>query len=244
MVNETNEVDSLKNPLDTNLEVWILDNDQRLHTSYKKILNFRYRTRFFFSLEDFADSFYKESYKCSFLIAELILKDGNFLDFLGKLKNKGFFKVPTFIISSVDDLDVMRFCFKEGVIDYLTKPFKPNELLIKIENIFKKEDSKPLTYEGQERDVTINGKQVKNLTLKQLQVLSLFLKSPVRCVNRKDILKKVWGSTSVHPKTVDVHLYNLRRKLNPIGFQINSKGPGRWALVQKEALKNPENFLS
>ena len=38
MVNETNEVDSLKNPLDTNLEVWILDNDQRLHTSYKKIL--------------------------------------------------------------------------------------------------------------------------------------------------------------------------------------------------------------
>ena len=63
----------MKNPLDTNLEVWILDNDQRLHNSYKKILNLRYRTRFFFSLEDFAEAFYKESYRCSFLIAELIV---------------------------------------------------------------------------------------------------------------------------------------------------------------------------
>ena len=85
--------------------------------------------------------------------------------------------MPTFIVSSVDDLDVMRFCFKEGVLDYLTKPFRPNELLVKIENIFKKEDGKAMVYEGQERDVIINGKQVKNLTLKQLQVLSLFLKS-------------------------------------------------------------------
>jgi DNA-binding winged helix-turn-helix (wHTH) protein len=60
------------------------------------------------------------------------------------------------------------------------------------------------------------------------------LKSPVRSVNRKDILKKVWGATSVHPKTVDVHLYNLRRKLDPLGFQITSHGPGQWKLLQKE----------
>ena len=112
----------MKNPLDTNLEVWILDNDQNLQSTYEKILNLRYRTRFFFSLEEFSNAFYKESYKCSFLITELILKDGNFLDFLGNLKAKGLLKVPTFIVSSVDDLDVMRFCFKEGVIDYLTKP--------------------------------------------------------------------------------------------------------------------------
>ena len=227
------EVDPLKNPLDTNLEVWILDNDKAIQSTYKKILNIRYRTRFFFSLKDFNDAFFKESYKCSFLIAELILPDGNFLDFIGQMKSKGLFKVPILIASFVDDLDVMRFCFKEGVLDYLTKPFRPNELLVKIENIFKKEEDKGFVNEENGREIILNGKKVNNLTLKQLQVLSLFLKSPIRSVNRKDILKKVWGTTSVHPKTVDVHLYNLRKKLDPLGFQINSHGPGKWALMQK-----------
>ena len=68
----------MKNPLDTNLEIWILDNDRSIQNTYKQILNLRYRTRFFFSLEEFGVAFLKESYKCSFLIAELILPDGNF----------------------------------------------------------------------------------------------------------------------------------------------------------------------
>ena len=100
----------------------------------------------------------------------------------------------------------------------------------------KKKKTKVLRREGNEREIILNGKKVNNLTLKQLQVLSLFLKSPIRSVNRKDILKKVWGTTSVHPKTVDVHLYNLRKKLGPLGFQINSRGPGRWTLLQKEEI--------
>ncbi len=228
------EVDPLKNPLDTNLEIWILDNDRAIQSTYKKILNIRYRTRFFFSLKDFNDAFFKESYRCSLLITELILPDGNFLDFIGQMKSKGLFKVPILIASFVDDLDVMRFCFKEGVLDYLTKSFRPNELLVKIENIFKKEEDRGFVNEENGREIILNGKKVNNLTLKQLQVLSLFLKSPIRSVNRKDILKKVWGTTSVHPKTVDVHLYNLRKKLDPLGFQINSHGPGKWALMQKD----------
>lgn len=225
----------MKHLLDSNLEVWILDNDKTIQSTYEQLLNLRYKTRFFFSFEEFCTAFFEESYNCSLLITEMIFTDGNFLDFIGKMKSNGLFKVPIVIVSSVDDVDVMRFCFKEGILDYLTKPFRRNELLVKIENIFKKEEEdKSIVKDVHEKEVIINGKKVNNLTLKQLQVLSLFLKSPVRSVNRKDILKKVWGATSVHPKTVDVHLYNLRRKLDPLGFQITSHGPGQWKLLQKE----------
>ena len=52
-----------------------------------------------------------------------------------------------------------------------------------------------------------------------------------RCISRTDILEKVWGKTSVHPKTVDVHLYNLRRKLHAYGYMIRSDGGGKWSLL-------------
>ena len=79
--------------------------------------------------------------------------------------------------------------------------------------------------------MNLDGHEIESLTSKQKQLLSLFLSSPGRVVSRDDILEQVWGDTSVHPKTVDVHLYNLRRKLNEFGYIIRSEGGGRWSLI-------------
>ena len=118
----------------------------------------------------------------------------------------------------------------EGALDYLTKPFKKNELIVKIENIISGSIRQANSVQAH-KTMNLDGNEIENLTSKQKQLLSLFLNSPGRVVSRDDILEQVWGDTSVHPKTVDVHLYNLRRKLNEVGYIIRSEGGGKWSLL-------------
>ncbi len=86
--------------------------------------------------------------------------------------------------------------------------------------------------------VIVDGVEIEGLTTKQTQLVGLFLKEDNRTVTRQSILENVWGKTNVHPKTVDVHLYNLRRKLHGYGLMIRSDGGGRWSLLSDRIKPN------
>lgn len=214
----------------TDKEVWILEDDEGCQFVYQQTLNHRYRTRYFEAIGDFQAALNDTKINPSLIIADLMLDDGNFMTYLNDSKDDRLLVIPFMIVSSIDDIDALRFCFSEGALDYLTKPFKKNELLVKIENIFSgltRKDMGVVTH----KPMLLDGKDVNNLTSKQKQLLNLFLSSPERVVTRNDILDQVWGDTSVHPKTVDVHLYNLRRKLHDLGYIIRSEGGGKWSLI-------------
>lgn len=216
--------------------IWVLEDDKGCQFVYQQTLDHRYNTRYFESIEDFSREL-RASYQKGkdhlpkLIIADLMLSDGNFLTYLTD-GEKEVFDIPFIIVSSVDDIDALRFCFKEGALDYLTKPFKKNELLVKVENVLSgAKRLKEQPPEGVSRSVNLDGAQITSLTTKQKQLLSLFIESSDRSVSRQDILEKVWQDTTVHPKTVDVHLYNLRRKVNEYGYIIRSDGGGRWSLM-------------
>ena len=195
--------------------IWILEDDKNCQFVYEQVLDFRYKTRYFESIDTFAAALREcRDNLPALIIADLLLPDGNFLNFLTESKENELLTIPFIIVSSIDDIDALRFCFNEGALDYLTKPFKKNEILVKIENILSGRSSRTIIT-GDSKDVTLDGVKINNLTSKQLQVLSLFLHSPMRTVNRGDILKKVWGSTTVHP----------------YGYMIRSEGGGKWALL-------------
>ncbi|MCB9061115.1 MAG: response regulator transcription factor [Halobacteriovoraceae bacterium] len=213
--------------------VWILEDEDECRFVYEKILSIRYEITFFDTVEEFSSQISKvendEIKPPELVIADLLLKDGNFINYLTEAKSEAILGIPFIIVSSIDDIDALRFCFTEGALDYLTKPFKKNEILVKIENILSGKN-RPIIDAGP-RTLTLDGQKIENLTSKQIQMLSLFLSAPARMINRSDILTKVWGDTTVHPKTVDVHLYNLRRKLHPYGYLIRSEGGGKWSLL-------------
>lgn len=213
-----------------NKSIWILEDDKGCQFVYEQILDFRYNTTYLDSISELREkvSSMDEKSKPALVIADLVLKDGNFLNFLSTDSSDKMFDIPFIVVSSIDDIDALRFCFNEGALDYLTKPFKKNELLVKIENALSNQQKAFVEYE--KSVLTIDGVKVEGLTSKQTQLLSLFANSQNRIVNRNDILEKVWGDTTVHPKTVDVHLYNLRRKLHPYGYFIRSEGGGMWSL--------------
>ncbi len=210
--------------------IWILEENAEMVGMYREILDLRYDTNFFRSLEDLLLQLNRgASKRPDLIIAELKVGKDNIMKFLPKLRDGELSCTPFVVISSVQDLDAIRFCFDNGVTDYLVKPVVKNEVLIKIENALV---GRGRTILGMERrELSLDGVKIDNLTSKQIQVLSLFLNSPSRVVNRTDILDKVWGNTTVHPKTVDVHLYNLRRKLQDYGYLIRSEGGGRWILL-------------
>lgn len=214
--------------------IWILEDDKGCQFVYEQILNKNFNTTFFENIKKFKESYddtmrKNDSIKPAMIIADLMLNDGNFLSFLTTEFHGGLGQeVPFIVVSSDDDIESLRLCFKEGANDYITKPFKKNELLVKVETILKNNKSfgspvKP--------NVTVNGVVIEGLTSKQKKLLSLFSSSAQWTVDRDQILDKVWGDTTVHPKTLDVHLYNLRRKIHPYGFIIKSLGGGKWSLL-------------
>ncbi len=216
----------------TDKEIWILEDDEGARFVYEQTLIHRYNNlRFFTSIEDFQNTLNASEKNPALIIADLMLDDGNFMTYLNTSKTDKLMSIPFIIVSSIDDIDALRFCFMEGALDYLTKPFKKNELIVKIENIFTGVGRRNVTSTTNHRSLVLDGKEVENLTSKQKQLLSLFLNASDRVVSRDDILDDVWGDTTVHPKTVDVHLYNLRRKLHDHGYIIRSEGNGKWSLI-------------
>jgi DNA-binding response OmpR family regulator len=213
--------------------IWIIEDDIGCQFVYEQILKRDFNIVYFSTLAAFKNEV-ATPIKSSpiLLIADLILPDGNFLDFLASDYRRSLaIDIPLIVVSSDDDVDTLRLCFKKGVDDYLTKPFRKNELLVKVEAILRGRSTFGGTIKPK---VTIDGQIIEGLTSKESKLLMLFLEHEERQTNREVIIEKVWGGRAIHPKTIDVHLYNLRRKLSPYGQIIKSIGQGRWLLMSDQ----------
>lgn len=216
-------------------QVWILEDDPGCRFVYEEILNNLYDVSFFDTLSEFDSTLTKHKdhhFHDILIVADLTLKDGHFMKYLEKedvLDGKAFI-----VVSSDEEMESIRQAFKGGALDYLTKPFKKTELVVKIENIFNQIEKRL----EKEREVYLDGQIISNLTGKQVTLLRMFLDNDSREIDRQDILQQVWGDMSVHPKTVDVHLYNLRRKIHPYGYLIRSEGGGKWKLLSERIDQN------
>lgn len=211
--------------------IWILDSNKQDLELFKGILDVRYRVQYFSSLDDFSTKIKNSEARPSLIISDLKFENSNLVNYLTNYSTSSFSSIPLLICSSFDDMDAIRFSYECGVVDFLTKPIRKNEFLVKIDNILSGKNifvSSPLS-----SDKVLTGFSSENLTSKQTKLLKLFVSSPTKVINRSDILKSVWGDTVVHPKTVDVHLYNLRRKIKDKGYSIKSQGGGKWILLSE-----------
>lgn len=215
--------------IDKEMTIWILEDDPAYLFIYRTTLAVRYHTSYFKKISSFREALQDTTILPNLIIADLCLEDGNFLEYLSEQKTAPLFgKTPFIVVSFLEDMDVMRFCYSEGSFDYLLKPFKKSELIVKVEQALQ---ARPPTYNASKKDITTYCLDQIELTLKEINILSLFVEKHDECVTREDLLQKVWGQTTVLPKTVDVHLHNLRRKIKPYGLLIECKEPGKWFLL-------------
>lgn len=118
-----------------------------------------------------------------------------------------------------------------GADDYLVKPFGMMEMVSRVKAVLRRvtprERVKKLTHGGlelnlSEHTVTADGERVQ-LTLKEYEMLRLFLEHPGQVFTRNQLLANIWESDFVgETRTVDVHIGTLRTKLGKCGEYIET----------------------
>lgn len=114
-----------------------------------------------------------------------------------------------------------------GADDYMVKPFSPKELVLRIQNIIRRVYGKSerkeekgsllkhqhLTLDLEKRQVHVAGKEVE-LTVKEFELLALFMQHPQKVFSKSQLLEKLWGYEYMgDANTINVHVRRLREKM-------------------------------
>lgn len=212
---------------------WILEDDGGCIFIYEEILQHKYNYRIFKTLEDFRQAYFSEgAERPKLILADLRLPDGSFVSFLNEIPQEDLDILSIVIVSICDDLDIIRYCLGEGVMDYLTKPFNKSELLVKIERSLNRVMSKEkdLSIDPLRRRITTKDNMQTELTSKELMIFDLINNAPNKQISRADLIGKVWKDVSVGSKTLDVHIFNIRRKLSKLNVKIKYTPPQTYSI--------------
>lgn len=161
------------------------------------------------------------------LVLDLMLPDTDGFRVLKTLRDEGH-EEPVLVLSARgEETDKVR-GFRLGADDYLTKPFGVLELLARIEALLRRGRPRPgdpaqrapLSFADVEvrpatRTVLRAGREVA-LAPKEFDLLLALMDHEGAAVSRADLLRDVWQlSGRIHTRTVDTHVAELRRKLEP-----------------------------
>ena len=153
-------------------------------------------------------------------VLDIMLDDKSGFELIDHIKNKTK-EIPVIFMSARDKEFDRIIGLEKGSDDYITKPFSPKELVLRVNNIIRrvyKDYQTNLVVDGYEVDelqrvVYQNGKVV-DLTTKEFDLLMLFAHNRGTAFSREQILIKVWEANYYgSDRVVDDTLRRLRRKL-------------------------------
>lgn len=153
-------------------------------------------------------------------VLDIMLDDKSGFDLIEMIKEKNS-DIPVVFMSARDKEFDRIIGLEKGSDDYITKPFSPKELVLRVNNIMKrtyKDDYVRMNVDGyeideQQRKVYSQGEEIE-LTTKEYDLLCLFVKNRGVAFSREQILDKIWDVNYFgSDRVVDDTLRRLRRKL-------------------------------
>jgi two-component system response regulator MtrA len=150
------------------------------------------------------------------ILLDLRLPDGDGVSLCPLLRRKT--RAPIVVLSGCDDEDDRVRALMAGADDYVTKPFRPRELLARIHAHLRRQgvqdtyDVGDLSVNIPKRQVSVRG-EVKELTPIEFALLHCLLRHQGEVVSFSDILQEVWGYQDGNYNQVKVRIHHLRRKL-------------------------------
>ena len=165
-------------------------------------------------------------------IVDVMMPKMDGITFTMKLRETHHFPVIMLSAKSEEVDQIMG--LNMGADDYVTKPFRPLELLARVNSQLRRyqrfsainpeNQQNVLTIGGLElnmetKEFTVDGSLVK-LTPIEYKILNLLMRHPGRVFPAEEIYERIWNETAVSTDTIMVHIRNIREKI-----EINPKKP-------------------
>ena len=174
------------------------------------------------------------------LIQDVMLPDGDGFAFVKDIKTKTPRLPVIFLTASVDESDRIL-GFELGADDYITKPFSPKELVLRIQALFRRIDEGAETSKNQYKyfdgentllidedihEIEVNGQKI-NLTAAEWRIVLYLVTNAPNLITRAQILEECFDySFESYERVVDTHIKNIRTKLRPGNWIDTVRGYG------------------
>jgi two-component system, OmpR family, alkaline phosphatase synthesis response regulator PhoP len=160
------------------------------------------------------------------LVLDLMLPGIDGLEVCRRLRTAEATRAVPVIVLTAKTAEVDRVLGLElGADDYVTKPFSPRELVARVRAVLRRSHGEEVAapHEMFERgrlkldfdtyEAFLDGTSLA-LSLREFELLKFFVRHPNRVYDRLQLLDLVWGpDTHVEPRTVDVHVRRLRKRI-------------------------------
>ncbi len=170
--------------------------------------------------------------KPSLITLDIMLPGEDGISILKRLKNDERYRNIPIIMASAKGEEYDKVVGLDlGADDYLAKPFGMMEMVSRIKAVLRRSDTSsnnkvlkngPIILSPDEHIVKVDNCEIE-LTLKEYELLELFMNNIGLVFTRENLLSSVWGSSFVgESRTIDVHIGTLRNKLGESGSCIKT----------------------
>lgn len=166
------------------------------------------------------------------VVLDLMLPGIDGLEVCARLRAAG--DVPIIMLTALGEETDRVVGLEHGADDYVTKPFSPRELALRVDSVLRRTGEKPthavlvdgdLMVDHARHEVTKSGRAL-SLTAREFDLLSFLVRHPGVAYSRDDLLAQVWGWSFGDQSTVTVHVRRLREKV-----EVDPQSPKRLVTV-------------
>ncbi|HDG1683702.1 TPA: response regulator transcription factor [Kluyvera ascorbata] len=178
--------------------------------------------------------------KPDLILLDVMLPGINGTEVLAAVRRRG--NTPVIMVTAMGDIHDRIGALRYGADDYVVKPYNPGEVVARVQAVLRRVTQESETslrrWKGLEVDTAMMTAGVRDecgalaaimLTPTEFSLLSVLLSAPVRPFSRQHLLEHCLPESDALERSVDTHVYNLRKKLEAAGIHdvlVNVRGVG------------------
>jgi len=203
------------------MKILIVEDDHIIWPNIKEYLE---ENNFIVTLKENWEEWYKEAIKNKYdiFLFDVMLPHMSWFEMTKEIRDKNI-NTPIIFLTAKEDIESKEKGFTIWWDDYLTKPFKLKELLLRIRSILKRVNNSTSINKITIWDIILNldlkevSRKWKNiiLTPKEFQILEYLMKNQNKVIAKKELLEYIWGiNNDIWSDVIRSHVQTLREKIN------------------------------